>query len=318
LAVSAPRRPRIVALRALKLGDLLAAVPALRALHRHLPEHEVVLAGPAGLEPLACHTGAVDRVVDTPGLVALAGELRHAEIAVNLHGRGPRSTALLAATSPRRLIAFDRAGPPWLDGEHERHRWCRLLLAAGIAADPSDLHLAPPPLALPPGRAGAVVVHPGASRPARQWPVQRWAAVCRALAASGHRVVVTGSDRERRLGQALVDKAQLPETAFACGQTDVLALAAVVASATCVLSGDTGIAHLAYAFGTPSVTLFGPTAPAAWGPPSDGPHWSLWAGRVGDPHSDELDSGLAEITVADVLAATLACLDTSVSRAAHQ
>jgi ADP-heptose:LPS heptosyltransferase len=85
------------------------------------------------------------------------------------------------------------------------------------------------------------------------------------------------------------------------GRTDLVGLAATVAAARAVLCGDTGVAHLATAYGRPSVVVFGPTPPASWGPPPDGPHRVVWAGRTGDPHGRELDPGLADIGVAEVL-----------------
>ncbi|MDP9388463.1 MAG: glycosyltransferase family 9 protein, partial [Actinomycetota bacterium] len=87
------------------------------------------------------------------------------------------------------------------------------------------------------------------------------------------------------------------------GRTDLLGLAAVVAAAGRVVSGDTGVAHLASAFGTPSVILFGPVPPSRWGPPPSGPHRALWAGTVGDPHAPRRDPGLLRLHVDDVLAA---------------
>ena len=72
-----------------------------------------------------------------------------------------------------------------------------------------------------------------------------------------------------------------------------------------MLCGDTGVAHLATAFGTPSVVLFGPTPPAEWGPPPERPqHVVLHRGGRGDPHADEPDPGLLAITVEDVLGMT--------------
>src|SRR5205823_1228874 len=73
-----------------------------------------------------------------------------------------------------------------------------------------------------------------------------------------------------------------------------------------VVSGDTGVAHLATALRTPSVVLFGPVSPRLWGPPEDARHLVLWAGRTGDPHAGSPDAGLLEITPEQVLQALLA------------
>jgi uncharacterized protein YjbJ (UPF0337 family) len=85
----------------------------------------------------------------------------------------------------------------------------------------------------------------------------------------------------------------------------LLGLAGVVAHAGRVLSGDTGVGHLATAFGVPSVLLFGPTPPAEWGPPPGRPqHVVLHRAGRGDPHGDAPDPRLLAITVEDVLEVT--------------
>jgi ADP-heptose:LPS heptosyltransferase len=208
---------------------------------------------------------------------------------------------LLAATCPRELIAFGEppACLPWPADEHERHRWCRLLSAHGIAADPDDLELAPPACAR--SVAGATVVHVGASSPSRRWPLDRWAAVVAALMARGHHVVLTGSEHERPAAERVAASAGLEAARVQAGRTGLGTLAGLVAGAAMVLSGDTGVAHLAFGYRRPSVTVYGPTSPAVWGPPELGPHVVLWSGRVGDPHGAAPDPGLLEITATDVL-----------------
>src|SRR5206468_3540240 len=68
-------------------------------------------------------------------------------LAVNLHGRGPRSHRLLAGTRPDRMIGFACPaadfpdGPQWTPDEHEVRRWCRMLAGYQIAARPDDLLL---------------------------------------------------------------------------------------------------------------------------------------------------------------------------------
>ncbi len=296
---------RVVVLRALGLGDLLTAVPALRAVRRAHPDARLELAAPAALTDLALLTGAVDDVVDTAPLAPLADGLAGADLAVNLHGRGPQSTALLAATSPGRLVAYGLpGGPVWTADEHEVVRWCRLLEESGIPADPRDL-LLDAPAAEPPVR-GAVVVHPGAAQASRRWPAQRWSAVAAGLAAAGHDVRVTGGPGELALAQEVAGGAGLGPEAVLAGRTDLPGLCALVAAARLVVSPDTGVAHLATAFGTPSVVLFGPTPPALWGPPADRPqHRALWAGRTGDNFAAAPDPGLLELTVEQVLEAAL-------------
>lgn len=298
----------VVLLRPLGLGDLLTAVPALRAVARAYPNRRRLLAAPSGLAPLALATGAVDEVVDTQPLRPLPDRLQQAEVAVDLHGRGPASQRILLASRPGRLIAFANpevpetvSFPDWCDEEHEVVRWCRMLAGHGIPADPSrlDLDLSGPASAEP---EGAVLVHPGAAFPARRWPAERLAAVARRLRARGERVIVTGAGEELELARAVAGMAGLGEEDVVAGRTDLLALARLVKGAAAVICGDTGIAHLATALRTPSVVLFGPTPPSLWGPPADRP-WNraIWKGRRGDPHAQTPDAGLLQIEVEDVM-----------------
>ncbi|MBO4209604.1 glycosyltransferase family 9 protein [Micromonospora echinofusca] len=273
----------ILALRALGVGDLATAVPALRALRAAYPRRELVLATPGWLGPLVDLVGGVDRIVPTDGLDQPIPVSGRPELAVNLHGRGPRSHRRLAATGPARLLAHrcpaagHPDGPPWRADDHEVDRWCRLLGWYGIPADPTDLDLTRPDPERTP--AGVSIVHPGSKEPAKRWPPDRFAAVARELTGRGHRVVLTGSADERSLAGRVAAAAGLPEAAVLAGRTDVGELAALVAHARLVVSGDTGVAHLATAYRTPSVVLFGPVPPARWGPPADRPwHRALWAG----------------------------------------
>lgn len=310
--------PRLTVLRALGLGDLLTAVPALRALARAYPEHRRLLLAPRWLQPLLPLLGeegggpCLDGLVEVDGLGADPAALpRRPEVAVDLHGRGPQSHRLLLGSRPRRLLGFrhpevpESAGmPAWEPDEHETGRWCRLLRECGLAADPGELDLLPPPLDDLPGWAiGATLLHPGAASAARRWPPERWAAVARAELEAGREVLVTGSRRELGLARAIAATAGLDPRRQLAGRTDLRCLTALVAAAGTVVCGDTGVAHLATALGTPSVLLFGPTSPRHWGPPPGrGIHRVLWEGRVGDPHADRVDPGLLEIDVAAVLA----------------
>jgi ADP-heptose:LPS heptosyltransferase len=314
-------RPTLLVLRALGLGDLLTGLPALRALAEAFPRHRRLLAAPRALAPLARLGGAVDEVMDVTGLAPLPAA-PPPDVAVNLHGPGLQSHQVLLAAQPRRLVAFQhaeipqtRGAPRWRADEHEVERWCRLLVEHGIAADPTRLELTPPVAPVPPGAVGATLIHPGAASAARRWPADRWAAVAHAERAAGRPVIVTGGAGEIPLARAVARRAGLEAGAVQAG-TDLEQLTALVAAAARVVVGDTGIAHLATALGTPSVVLFGPTPPALWGPPPlRRRHRALWAGRSGDPHGATIDPGLLAISVGEVLEA-LAGLERTLAGAA--
>ncbi|MGW0549552.1 glycosyltransferase family 9 protein [Streptomyces altiplanensis] len=315
--------PRVLVLRALGLGDLLTAVPALRALRRELPGHELVLAAPGRLAAAADATGLVDRLLPAcaPGRAVpaeLAWDGPAPDLAVDLHGNGPPSHLLLQRLNPGRLFAYAHPGMPGLPGpqwradEHERDRWCRLVGWYGVAADPEDLRIPPP--AVPSPAPGAVVVHPGADAAARRWPGERFAAVAGALRRAGHEVVITAGAGEGALARHVAAGAGLAPDAVLGGAGDVPfdRLAALVAHARCVVVGDTGLAHLATALGTPSVVLFGPVAPRLWGPPARARHRALWhpgadgSPRPGDAHGHLPDERLLRITVDEVVDAVRA------------
>ncbi|MEU6076554.1 glycosyltransferase family 9 protein [Micromonospora sp. NPDC047074] len=300
----------ILALRALGVGDLVTAAPALRALRAAHPREELVLVAPGWLGPLVDLVGGVDRLVDAPGLGPLPWTGRPPRVAVNLHGRGPESHRMLTRIRPDRLLAYACAeaghhdGPGWRAHEHEVDRWCRLLDWYGIPADHADLDLRrPAPDGVP---TGVTVLHPGSKVPAKRWPPDRFVALARALAGRGHRVVLTGSADERATAARIAADAGLPADAVLAGRTDLGRLAALVAYARLVVSGDTGVAHLATGYRTASVVLFGPVSPARWGPPPGRPrHRALWVGGEDLPRWEGVGSHptLAAIGVDEVVAA---------------
>jgi ADP-heptose:LPS heptosyltransferase len=300
------RRPTAVVLRPLGLGDLLTGVPAIRAVRAAVPDHHLVLATTAALEPLARLIDAVDEVLPARELEPLDWDRPPPELAVDLHGKGPLSHVVVADLEPDRLLTFDSPGfpgPLWFADEHEVRRWCRLVSEGlGVDADPDALDVVVP--SVPPPATGAVVVHPGAAFPGRRWPAERFAAVARHLASAGLDVRITGGPAEVELARSVASAAGLGDDAVLAGRTSSLELAAVVAAARLVVCGDTGVAHLASAYRRPSVVLFGPVSPALWGPPPRLQHVVLWHGDgTGDPWGTELDPALARITVDEVLAA---------------
>lgn len=102
---------------------------------------------------------------------------------------------------------------------------------------------------------GTVVLLPGAGKPEKMWPVERFRELARLL--GGRALVVWGPGEEER---ARAIEARISP------RTNLRELAAVLSTASVVVGADTGPLHLAAALGTPVVGLYGPTNPNRNGP----------------------------------------------------
>jgi ADP-heptose:LPS heptosyltransferase len=164
------------------------------------------------------------------------------------------------------------------DDLHEVHRALSLAEALGYRLPAGDDGRLAVDLG-PDGNTGQVVpgppyvvVHPGASVPARAWSPRRHGEAVAALVRRGRRVVVTGAPGEKDLAGAVIDRARELGTdrasvIDASGSTSLRSLAVVLRGAVAAVVGNTGPAHLAAAVGTPVVSLYAPTVPACrWHP----------------------------------------------------
>ncbi|HEX4063595.1 MAG TPA: glycosyltransferase family 9 protein [Streptosporangiaceae bacterium] len=297
-----PRRRHGLAVRLDNAGDVLLAGPAIRAIAAGC-DRVTVLAGPAGAEAARLLPGVDDVLVwrapwvvldpppvRRPDLDALVDRLAgrrftDAVVFTSFH-QSPLPTALVLRLAGIPVIAAISADYPGslLDVRHrldedvpEAERGLALARAAGFALPAGDdgrLAVREPlPEAGPltgPGR--YVVLHPGASAPARRWPAARWAQAAAGLAARGRRVVLTGGAAERGLTATVAAAAggtgpAGPPLTDLGGRTSLAELAAVLAGADAVVVANTGVAHLAAAVGTSVVSLFAPVVPAArWAP----------------------------------------------------
>lgn len=124
-----------------------------------------------------------------------------------------------------------------------------------------------------------LVVHPGASVPARAWAPEANARLVARLAELGQQVVVTGAPSERKLCAGVAGAA--PGVVDLSGKTGLAGLAEVLAGADAVVVGNTGPAHLAAAVGTPVVSIYAPTVPASRWRPWCVPHVLLGVQDIG-------------------------------------
>src|SRR5438094_4447799 len=97
---------------------------------------------------------------------------------------------------------------------------------------------------------------PGAAHATKRWPIAHWGALAERLRTAGYQPVVVGGPEDRGLAQQLVAGGV---AASAAGEFSLQETGALLARSRVVVSGDTGVMHMATAVGTPVVALFGPT-----------------------------------------------------------
>ncbi|GAB2678681.1 glycosyltransferase family 9 protein [Kribbella swartbergensis] len=287
-------------------GDVLLAGPAIRAVAA--TDRVVLLVSPSGEQAGRLLPGVRDVYVwpcpwtgfDPPDvdrrsvntlIDALALEHIGAAVVLTSYHQSPLPMALLLRMAGIEYIAADSEDYPGslLDLRHhagpghEVERALDLVEAAGYRLPDGDdgrlriKDTLPPPVHDEP----YVVVHPGASVPARTPSPDHWATTVKALAANGYWVLVTGSPGERELTAEVAGSNGMDLG----GRTTFRQLAAVLAHAQVVVVGNTGPAHLAAAVHTPVVSLFSPVVPAAkWAP------WRVPSVVLGDQDAPCRDS----------------------------
>lgn len=291
---------RVALLRALALGDMLCAVPALKAIRQAWPGAEIALIGlPWAKEFAARFDQYLDRFIEFPGYPGLperatqiaelpgffsAMQRESFDLIVQLHGSGRYVNEVVALCGARQSAGFFLPGDfvpctemfcPWPTVGLEIHRLLALVQFLGLplAGEAIDFPLRDQDFAALEGIASEwrfaqqpyVVVHAGASVAERRWPASDFAAVADALEERSYAIVLSGVRHECEIA-AKVASEMLHPSVNLCGQTNLGTLGALVARAALVVCNDTGISHVAAATGTPSVVISTGDNPARWAP----------------------------------------------------
>lgn len=289
----------IAIFRALQLGDMLCAVPALRDLRRANPDAHIALIGlPWAKSFVQRYAHLVDELIVFPGAVGFPEQAqtnehlegfwqamreRRFDLAIQMHGSGGIANDIVGKMGAHANAGFlqpdekSRRGSfiVWPDALPEILRYTALMKALGIEAQDSSLEIPQSnndraecatlmdTYALHSDR--LVLVHPGAQLPSRRWPADRFARVASLLADDGWQIAITGTAAERifTTSIAIATNARAIDLA---GRTSLGGLAALVSKARLVICNDTGISHVAAAMKTRSVVIALGSDTRRWAP----------------------------------------------------
>jgi ADP-heptose:LPS heptosyltransferase len=304
----------IAVFRALQVGDMLCAMPALTGLRRAYPDASITLISlPWASELLRRFPDVLNEHLALPGVPGLPEQpadpiglgrfvesmrARRFDLVLQMHGNGTVVNPLVASFEAQRTVAFSRemepasAGTmetiPYREDLHEIERMLTMTRYLGIADPPDDIgfvvsgeeeRIAGLLLARLGVDGRYVCLHPGARDPARRWPTERFALVGDHLAHEGYTVILTGVESERTATTAVARAMRAPAHNLA-GLTALGTLGALVRGAALLVCNDTGISHIAAATRTPSVVIFSASSPERWAPLDAQRHRAVHGPRI--------------------------------------
>ncbi|HEY8607714.1 MAG TPA: glycosyltransferase family 9 protein [Noviherbaspirillum sp.] len=323
-AVLARQRVRSVAVfRALQLGDMLCAVPALRALRGALPAARITLIGLPWAEQFAARFHRyVDDFIPFPGHPAFPEQpyredqipgffqtvhARNFDLALQMHGSGQVSNQIIGTFGAEAVAGCAAAGSGadpdcFVDYPETGPEPLRLLkLTEFLGAPTLGTHLEFPITAedqrelaesglaagAEPGR--YICIHPGARFRDKCWSPSRFAEVADSLADEfGVSVVLTGSAKEGDL-TAEVASHMKHKAIDAAGPISIGAMAALMRDARLLVCNDTGVSHIAAGLRLPSVVVFSKADIQRWAPLDQDLHRCLW-----DPEGQQAQTVAAQ------------------------
>ena len=275
-----PRRTRLWVRLPNWLGDVVVALPLLRALRAARPDAELTLIGRPAFAPLVEKFGVADRFEPLPPrgpgyflhfwrlrrrypdtFLLFTNSLR-GDLEARLTGC-PQRFGLLRAGRPRPLLTHSWRVPADFD-ENQNHQlalWENFLRAFGLDRLPDRQPINPKLQTTNPKQIGLIVGSENA--PEKRWPVAHWRTLIAAL--PGSHFVIFGTGGDVPIAAAVADGFG-PRVENQAGRTDLAAFAGQLAACALLVTNDTGGMHLANALGVPLLALFGPTNPVRTGP----------------------------------------------------
>jgi heptosyltransferase-2 len=278
--------PNVLAVRFSSIGDILLTTPLLRAIRQRHGDARLTVVTKEAYAPLLSHNPRVDRVIalgSGRALRDIAREIRAGSFTHRLDLHGSLRSRALRTLAPGRWTSYPkhRIARTWLirtkrNRYRDRHPVPERYFSAARNLDVSP-DGAPPEFFLGPEAEQTVAawwassglpadrpliaVAPGAAHATKRWPLEYWRALVSQIVAGGFSVAIVGGPGDTRLGDSLAASGH-GSVANAAGVFGLQGTGALLRRSAAVVSGDTGVMHMATGVGTPVVALYGPTVEA--------------------------------------------------------
>jgi ADP-heptose:LPS heptosyltransferase len=289
---------KIAIFRALQLGDMLCAIPAIKALRFAYPDAEITLIGLPWAKSLTerfniyfdrfihfpGYPGLPEQKLDPIAFTAFLAEVqsREFDLAIQMQGNGSVINPMIELFGAKYTAGYSKDGHyapdnglfmPYPDYGHEIDRHLALMDFLDIPQRGAELEyplttedydaLEKLNLGIEPKK--YVCLHPGSRGAWRQWPVQYFAALADYCIEQGYKAVLTGTKDEAEIIDAVISHMRY-EPMNTAGKTSMGAVGVLIQNAAMLISNCTGVSHIASAFKTPSIVISMDGEPQRWGP----------------------------------------------------
>lgn len=278
------RKPRILVVRGGAIGDFIMTLPAIGALRGQWPEAHIEILG----YPHIASLGVAREYANA------ARSIEARPVAAFFVPNGILDPAWMDYFAGFNLVVSYLYDPDRIFADNVRR--CGVKQVIEASPKPSDLPAArhyckpleslaiyveaPVPRVYPTdaqrsvataffrdfGRERVVAVHPGSGSATKNWPVEKFVAVCRWLVdeMAVQLLVIHGEADDATVLE--LSNRLAPHAVRLARGLKLVDLAAVLERCALFLGNDSGISHLAASVNTPTVAMFGPASTPIWEP----------------------------------------------------
>jgi len=282
---------RVLIIRPGGLGDAVLTYPMLMTLRERYPDARFDVLAETRNADIYRINDIVDEIYcyeTDPFTVFRRLKKNRYDLIIDTEQYHHLSTLLANALQPRFLCGFKTLGRERFlthtaihdESSYEVSSFLRLaeaLLGSPVAFDPNQPFISIPPQTRTwadqtiraAGMQRFAAVAPGAGGAYKLWPVSRYAEIVAWLIRQDYAVILLGGRDALEAADRIAAKAGSERVLSLAGQITLADSAGLLQRASLSVSADTGAMHLAYAVGTPTVSMFGPGEHLRWAPPGE-------------------------------------------------
>ena len=260
------------------LGDTLLTIPLIKSIKLNFPDSKIIFVTKNNYIPLFKYVNEIDYFIPFYSkykkFFSIVKEIKkyNPEIALIGHGNSPEDIQLSIFSGCNFILKHPTKNhyKKYLSyqfdyqSQHTIEDRLNLLRVLGVKKLTNKMDIKLPKSELFSEYKNYIGFQVGAADKYKMWPIENFIELAKYLIAQGEKIVITGIDKEKELGDKIVKECG-ENVVNMCGKTDIKTLPFLINNLKMLITNDTGTMHLAIALKTPTISLFSATNPKGIG-----------------------------------------------------